>query len=99
MATFSRNLFKHSDGVMWLQRLSAATIEEDTQAAKEEEMNVPLVRTPKNMDELTAMLPDMRGSQADLARVAIMAQAIGYNEGWDARENILQMLELTKEDT
>ena len=49
-------------------------------------MTVPLVRTPKDMDELTAMLPDMRGSQADLARVAIMAQAIGFREGWKARE-------------
>ena len=57
-------------------------------------MTVPLVRTPKDMDELNAMLPDMRGSQADLARVAIMAQAIGFNEGWDARED-----QLTKEDT
>ena len=44
-------------------------------------MTVPLVRTPKDMDELNAMLPDMRGSQADLARVAIMAQAIGYRQG------------------
>lgn len=47
-------------------------------------MTVPLVRTPKDMDELNAMLPDMRGSQADLARVAIMAQSIGFDEGWDA---------------
>ena len=49
-------------------------------------MTVPLVRTPKDIDELTAMLPDMRGSQADLARVAIMAQTIGFREGWKARE-------------
>ena len=52
-------------------------------------MTVPLVRTPKDMDELNAMLPDMRGSQADLARVAIMAQAIGHREGWDNAHNEL----------
>ena len=55
-------------------------------------MTVPLVRTPKDIDELTAMLPDMRGSQADLARVAIMAQAIGHREGWDAAHNELAVL-------
>lgn len=41
------------------------------------------------MDELTAMLPDMRGSQADLAQVAIMAQAIGHREGWNNAHNEL----------
>ena len=61
-------------------------------------MTVPLVRTPKDMDELNDMLPDMRGSQADLARVAIMAQAIGFNEGWDAREDQLTKGTVDMED-
>ena len=32
-----------------------------------------LVRTPKDWDELYKLIEDMRGTQADLARVAIMA--------------------------
>ena len=40
-----------------------------------------LIRTPKNMDELYKLIEDMRGSQADLARVAIMAYKFGYREG------------------
>ena len=43
-----------------------------------------LIRTPKDMDELYELIEDMRGSQADLARVAIMAQKLGFAEGWDA---------------
>ncbi len=46
-----------------------------------------LVRTPKDMDELYKLIEDMRGSQSDLARVAIMAQAIGHREGWNASLN------------
>jgi len=62
-------------------------------------MGVPLVRTPKDMDELTAMLPDMRGSQADLAQVAIMAQAIGYREGWNtAHEELWAILRIHKSE-
>lgn len=87
MATFSKNLFRHSDNVMWLQRLSAATIETDTQAAKEEEME--LVRTPLDMDELHELIKDMRGSQSDLARVAIMAQAIGHREGYESGKSFV----------
>lgn len=43
-----------------------------------------LIRTPKDMDELYELIGDMRGTQADLARVAIMAQKLGFVEGWDA---------------
>jgi len=46
-----------------------------------------LVRTPLDMDELHDLIKDMRGSQSDLARVAIMGQAIGHREGWDAAHN------------
>lgn len=42
-----------------------------------------LVRTPTSMDELTQMIEDMRGSQADLARVAIMAYQLGDKEGYN----------------
>jgi len=37
-----------------------------------------LVRTPKDWDELNELIKDMRGSQSDLARVAIMAYKFGY---------------------
>jgi hypothetical protein len=40
-----------------------------------------LIRMPKDMDELYDMIVDMRGSQADLARVAIMARQLGFAEG------------------
>lgn len=40
-----------------------------------------LIRTPKDMDELYKLIEDMRGSQSDLARVAIMAHSIGYRRG------------------
>lgn len=40
-----------------------------------------LVRTPKDWDELNGLIVDMRGSQSDLARVAIMAYKLGYREG------------------
>ena len=39
-----------------------------------------LVRTPDNWDELTDIVRDMRGTQADLARVAIMAYQLGYRD-------------------
>tara|TARA_Y100000401_G_C8317109_1_gene223168 strand:+ start:248 stop:487 length:240 start_codon:yes stop_codon:yes gene_type:complete len=45
-----------------------------------------LIRTPKDMDELFELIEDMRGSQSDLARVAIMAQSIGFDQGVDAAE-------------
>lgn len=36
-----------------------------------------LIRTPKDWDELTEIIRDMRGSESDLARVAIMAYQLG----------------------
>jgi hypothetical protein len=38
---------------------------------------------PKDMYEVYEMLPDMRGTQADLVRVAIMSYQLGYNDGLD----------------
>ena len=43
-----------------------------------------LIRTPKDWDELTQITRDMRGSQSDLARVAIMAYQLGHH---DAKES------------
>ena len=43
-----------------------------------------LVRTPLDMDELHDLIKDMRGSQSDLARVAIMAYQLGHR---DAKES------------
>ena len=40
-----------------------------------------LVRTPKDMEELYELIEDMRGSQSDLARVAIMAYQLGHAHG------------------
>ena len=36
---------------------------------------------PKDMDEVRDIIKDMRGTQADLVRVAVMASTIGYNAG------------------
>ena len=38
---------------------------------------------PKDMYEVYEMIPDMRGTQGDLTRVAIMAYQLGYNDGLD----------------
>ena len=43
-----------------------------------------LIRTPKDWDQLTELIRDMRGSQSDLARVAIMAYQLGYHDGHKA---------------
>ena len=43
-----------------------------------------LIRTPKDWDQLTGIIRDMRGSQSDLARVAIMAYQLGYDDGHKA---------------
>mgnify|MGYP003626685848 CR=1 FL=1 len=36
---------------------------------------------PKDMDEVYHLITDMRGTQGDLVRVAVMAYQIGLNEG------------------
>ena len=40
-----------------------------------------LIRTPKDMDALLDLIEDMRGTQADLARVALMAFELGLRRG------------------
>ena len=40
-----------------------------------------LVQIPDSMGEVYAMMGDMRGTGADLARVAMMSHAIGHREG------------------
>ena len=37
-----------------------------------------LIRTPKDWSELAELIRDMRGTQADLSRVAIMAYQLGH---------------------
>ena len=39
-----------------------------------------LIRTPKDWNELTEIIRDMRGSESDLARVAIMAYQLGHRD-------------------
>jgi hypothetical protein len=51
-------------------------------------MPTPLVKTPKDMDELTELIKDMRGSQSDLAQVAIMAMQLGWKRGWNDSESM-----------
>jgi len=45
-----------------------------------------LIRTPKDWDELNELIKNMRGSESDLARIAIMAyqlgDKLGYNKGY-----------------
>ena len=48
-----------------------------------------LIRTPKDMDELYELIKDMRGTQADLARVAIMALSIGHREGYESGKSFV----------
>jgi hypothetical protein len=48
-----------------------------------------LVRTPKSMDELASTIENMRGTQADLALVAIMAYQLGLKEGKEGQNNDL----------
>jgi len=56
-----------------------------------------LIRTPKDMDELNDLIKDMRGSQSDLARVAIMAYQIGNKEGWkNTHDELVNMIKLHK---
>ena len=40
-----------------------------------------LIQIPDSMGEVYAMMGDMRGTGADLARVAMMSHAIGHREG------------------
>ena len=44
-----------------------------------------LIRTPKDWNELTEIIRDMRGSESDLARVAIMAYQLGNRDGSECR--------------
>ena len=56
-----------------------------------------LIRTPKNWDELTAIIRDMRGTQADLSRAAIMAYQLGSKDGWkDAHNRLVETIKLHK---
>lgn len=43
-----------------------------------------LIRTPKDWHELAELIRDMRGTQADLSRVAIMAYQLGHSDGHKA---------------
>jgi len=64
-----------------------------------------LIRTPKDWNELTEIIRDMRGSESDLARVAIMAYQLGKRDGSECRystavdeiENALAQHEWDKE--
>ena len=40
----------------------------------------PLVAIPGSMAEVSSLITDMRGTQSDLTRVAIMAHQVGSNE-------------------
>lgn len=40
----------------------------------------PLVATPGSMAEVSSIITDMRGTQSDLTRVAMMANQVGRNE-------------------
>ena len=56
-----------------------------------------LIRTPDNMEELYNMLADMRGTQADLARVAVMAYQLGNKDGWkNAHNELVEIVKLHK---
>lgn len=56
-----------------------------------------LIRTPDNWDELTAIIRDMRGTQADLSRVAIMAYQLGNKDGWkNAHNELVEIVKLHK---
>lgn len=53
-----------------------------------------LIRTPENWDELTEIIRDMRGTEADLARAAIMAYHLGNKDGWNNAHN--ELVEIVK---
>lgn len=62
-----------------------------------------LIRTPRDMEELYELIGDMRGTQADLARVALMGFQLGYRTAekamglYDETDNALAQHEADKE--
>lgn len=56
-----------------------------------------LIRTPKDMEELYELIEDMRGTQADLARTALMGFQIGHRAGWkNAHDELVEIIKLHK---
>ena len=54
-----------------------------------------LIRTPKDMEELYELIDDMRGTEADLCRVAMMGFQLGHKTGWKhAHNELVEMIKL-----